>query len=268
MKTIILIFCCFIFLYGCNDDNNINNNVHMSTPKATKTPVKEVEKQGENLEDAINVGDIVAVKKLIEQGISVNSKAGVNLTILIVACEKGHFEVVKYLVETGADINYVGNRQMNALMAASGKGHFEIVKYLVEKGADINITTEFGSPISYAAMSNNLKIIKFLVDNGANKLNMYGSHIMVGATALHSSAENNNIEIAKYFIAKDFDIDIPDKFDTTPLMLAAARGHYEFFEFLIENNADLNKIDMYGKTALDYAIKNNHIEIINLIKNL
>ena len=59
------------------------------------------------------------------------------------------------------------------LGAACEAGNFEMVKLLVRKGADVNYTplNALISPLGFAVKSNNvdnLKIVKFLIENGAN----------------------------------------------------------------------------------------------------
>jgi len=40
----------------------------------------------------------------------------------------------------------------------------------------------------------------------------------------------------------------------TPLMLAAWKGHVEQLQFLIDSHADVNAVDVYGRTALHAAV--------------
>ena len=53
---------------------------------------------------------------------------------LILAAEKGHFEVVKLLIEKERIlVNQVDNNGYSALMVATRCGHLEVVKLLIEK---------------------------------------------------------------------------------------------------------------------------------------
>jgi hypothetical protein len=54
-------------------------------------------------------------------------------------------------------------------------------------------------------------------------------------------------------------------YDKTALTLAAQEGHLKCVKILIENRADINKLDRENLTALDYAKENSHLEVINFL---
>jgi hypothetical protein len=57
-------------------------------------------------------------------------------TRLMVACFFGHVAVAKWSLEEGADVNAQGGEYGNALQAASSGDHEKVVRLLVDKGAD------------------------------------------------------------------------------------------------------------------------------------
>ena len=50
----------------------------------------------------------------------------------------------------------------------------------------------------------------------------------------------------------------------TFLIYNATKGNLDRCKFLLDCNADITKIDKNGRCALQYAIENNRIDIINL----
>lgn len=56
-----------------------------------------------------------------------------------------------------------------------------------------------------------------------------------------------------------------DDYDSTPLMEAAKRGYGGIVRALLEHSANVKIQDQSGKTALDYAYKNNHQNCIDLM---
>ncbi|KAJ8879468.1 hypothetical protein PR048_020076 [Dryococelus australis] len=66
---------------------------------------------------------------------------------------------------------------------------------------------------------------------------------------LHKAAWQGNLEKLKVNLKKT-DIDIPDRYNRTPLHLAASQGHGNVVWFLIANNANMNICDNEGKTPL------------------
>jgi len=57
------------------------------------------------LSEAARKGDAAAVKKLLDEGVDVDTKFRYNRTALSFAADRGHVDVVKLLLERGADIN-------------------------------------------------------------------------------------------------------------------------------------------------------------------
>src|SRR4029453_17979521 len=58
--------------------------------------------KAEQFQDAARKGDAAAVKKLLDEGVDVNTKFRYNATALFYACDHGHVEVVKVLLDRGA----------------------------------------------------------------------------------------------------------------------------------------------------------------------
>src|SRR5713226_8978971 len=57
------------------------------------------------LSEAARKGDAAAVKKLLDEGVDVNTKFRYDRTALSFACDRGNVEVVKVLLDRGADVN-------------------------------------------------------------------------------------------------------------------------------------------------------------------
>src|SRR5436190_5835815 len=61
--------------------------------------------KSEAFADAARKGDAAAVKKLLDDGVDVNTKFRYGATALSYACDRGHVDVVKLLLDRGADVN-------------------------------------------------------------------------------------------------------------------------------------------------------------------
>ncbi|NRB28689.1 MAG: ankyrin repeat domain-containing protein, partial [Roseibacillus sp.] len=74
-------------------------------------------------------------------------------------------------------------------------------------------------------------------------------------------------EIVELLIAKGADVNAKFEDDgSTPLHLAAWKGHFETAELLIAKGADVNAKDKDGETPLNWAIKNKHTETADLLR--
>ena len=73
---------------------------------------------------AAHKGYIPLVKKLLDDGVNVNSKDKSNETPLYLASKSGNVETVRYLIESGANVNFVCTKErITALHMASYVGH-------------------------------------------------------------------------------------------------------------------------------------------------
>ena len=145
------------------------------------------------------------------------------------ACYVGNLEAVKYLVEKGADIHAKDKDSKTPLHCTCQKGDLEVVKYLVEKGADINAKSNFdNTPLIYACQKGHLKLVKYLVEKGAD----INAKINSGNTPLHYACQEGDLELVKYLVEKGVDIHAKDKYGNTPRDIARQEKKYKVVELL------------------------------------
>jgi ankyrin repeat protein len=120
----------------------------------------------------------------------------------------GNLETVKDIIKTNnmdIDKKYGINKE-TLLHYAACNGWLDIVKYLVEHGADVNICDSDGDdPLHFAIMFNyDDDIVKYLLDNGANKEHRNNRHETAHDLAIHHDFNN----LAKYIESYEY---IPTK---------------------------------------------------------
>ena len=83
---------------------------------------------------------------------------------------------------------------------------------------------------------------------------------------IHKAAEEGNIEAVKQHLAAGTDVNVKNKFGSTPMHKAAGRGHNkDVAELLIAKGADVNAKDDNGWTPLHHAVPDGHKEIAELL---
>ena len=124
--------------------------------------------KAEQFQDAARKGDAVAVKKLLDEGVDVNTKFRYNATALFYACDHGHLEVVKVLLERGADLTVKDTFYgFTPLALATGPAqkkrpeHTEIAKLLIAKGAPGK-----EAALTSAVQSGDASLAKVILDSG------------------------------------------------------------------------------------------------------
>ncbi|MDR2136406.1 MAG: ankyrin repeat domain-containing protein, partial [Treponema sp.] len=99
---------------------------------------------------------------------------GPNGEILLLAAEKQRWDLVKRFAGMGADLNYKYPADksyadgMTALIHAAKNNNLEMVSFLVEHGADVNMRTVSGATAASTAYENGfLDVYNYLKDHGA-----------------------------------------------------------------------------------------------------
>ena len=82
---------------------------------------------------------------------------------------------------------------------------------------------------------------------------------------IHEAAGTGNIEVVKQHLAAGTDVNAQNLNGFYPLTSAASWGHNEIVELLIAKGADVN-VKSSGKTPLDWAIKQLHLETADLLR--
>ncbi|KAF3182443.1 hypothetical protein TWF788_006346 [Orbilia oligospora] len=155
------------------------------------------------LHHAVEKGDIVIAKILIDKGANLEAKNQWSLTPLGRAAVWGKYEdMVKLLVDEGADLEAKDEDDWTPLLSAASNGHEAVVKVLVSKGADIEAKNKRDqTPLSLAAGNGHEAVVKLLIDKGA-------------------------------------DTEARDNRDWTPLLFTASNGHEAVVKLLIDKGAD------------------------------
>ena len=225
----------------------------------------------------------VEVCDLLAQGADIEAKDEKERTPLHWASFKGHSEVVEVLLDRGADIYAKAHEGLLPLHQAVGGGSAAVVALLSRYAADVNCADEIGrTPLILAAELGHLKCVHALIHSRAN-VNQVDTW---GRTALMQAAVAGYLECVRALIEVRANVNHCDKDGHSVLMVAlhhnecvnvliaagavynqaqslflsAASGDQKGIARLIDEGADVNYEDDYGRTALQWAATNGHQE--------
>nr|WP_253308677.1 ankyrin repeat domain-containing protein [Rickettsia endosymbiont of Ceutorhynchus assimilis] len=233
------------------------------------------------------------VKLLLDHGANVNVITPDDWTALHYAAENGYEKIVKLLLDHGANVNVITPDDWTALHYAAENGYEKIVKLLLDHGANVNvITPDDWTALHYAAENGYEKIVKLLLDHGVK----VDATTTDGFTALHYAAKNKHIAVIQVLLKKEADINIADNDGYTPahylkyleylkleglnidhlnlntdinnvnnICLAAQNGDILAVNYLLTKNTDVNTPDHMKNTALHYAAREGHDDIVKLL---
>ncbi|HEY6805687.1 MAG TPA: ankyrin repeat domain-containing protein [Pyrinomonadaceae bacterium] len=216
------------------------------------------------------------VKLLLERGANVAAvdQNGDNALIITTGVYQGPIEIVRLLLQKGINHNAQNKRGTTALMVAASKGKAEVVNLLLEKGADLNLKDSDGATaLDYAVESGQTELAKSLFARSAKSKNDYKTEadLLRAATnaALLEFASRNNLEEVKKQLANGAYINTRSRAGATPLMLSVeySYGRQDVTNFLLDQGADLNLVDLTGNSALMKAAHTNNAEAATALTN-
>eukprot|EP00884_Botryococcus_braunii_P001217 jgi/Botrbrau1/11096/Bobra.0219s0006.1 len=115
------------------------------------------------IHDAAKVGDVEALKRLLEGCADVNAQDARGVTALGVAVGFNRLPVVTALLEAGADVEKVDRRGNTVLHYAAGYGRKDAAQMLLKAGADMQATNMDGQrPIDAARCNREVHLVELL----------------------------------------------------------------------------------------------------------
>lgn len=205
---------------------------------------------------------------------SSNVFAGPMDDMLLNGATNNNMEMINTALNNGANINFKRGFQ-TPLSWAVKNNNIEITQYLLSKGAFVDVGN-LGSGwnnetnLMIAVDKNNLAMVQLLAEAGEN----VNASKYAGRTALIMAVERNNMttDIINYLISKKANVNKSTVDGYTPLMAVANSSSYnnnsvrlEVAEILLKVGANPSLRSRDGKTALQYAIDKNNMEMINLL---
>jgi len=179
------------------------------------------------------------------------------------------FDCVDALCEIGASIT---GFYKNKSLLHDAKSP-EMVQKLVDLNIDINNCDINGSTPLLAAFALNRvgygaycpMVAHKLIDLGANYTISNDDDI----TCLHGACKCGDLEFVQLFIESgEFDIEITDCCNMTPLSVAVFFGRVDIIEYLLAINANVNHRDSHNETYLHIIARRDDTTVLNILWEL
>lgn len=173
---------------------------------------------------------------------------------LIKAVKAGDIQAVRALIKSGADVNATSGDGSTPLLWAAHGSRADIARALLAAKATVDAANDFGvTPLLHAARVGDAAMVDLLLKGGASPSRAHTE----GETPLMAAARSGNLAATRLLIARGVDVNAAESFQkTTALMYAAAEGHADVVDLLIEAGADPNKQGHI--TALDKRHNADH----------
>lgn len=219
---------------------------------------------------AIRAGDIDSVKKLIDEGASVNAADNRGWTPLHEAVKDDeNYEIVEELIRGGAYLEHKTVVGETPLFFAARYGSLNILDLLIREGAVVNChNVKSYTPLHMAACCKRTSCEAVLL-----KLIAAGAKVdaldVENRSALHFAVEENNITATRVLLEAGLDPKVVDFFGRNVVVSACMAGNIEVFELVLGKLGHKLDIINYqsrdGWTLLMEAVQFKHIDIVKLL---
>ncbi len=225
--------------------------------------------------DAFDENDLVIevqVINRIDEAILRSDK--IMFKYVVMACEKNPINVptrkeenfILPISEYAWKLQLLNEQDPNdfiVVMAESDDNLSELKTLFKERNLDINYVASNGWTALLSAVANGAEeTTKYLLQKAADT-SLSNNHEV---SPLHFSSKYGNQYLSKLLIDYQANINQLDIWGATPLMMAAKYGHGGIVKLLIEKGATISTLDEQNETAYSYAMKENYGDIARYIK--
>lgn len=217
----------------------------------------------EDLFNAAQEGDLKTLTSLIDtNNIDINIELSSGLSLLHYACKSDNLDLINYLIDNGIELSKKSKICEEPIHIAALYGKLETVKLLIENyKINPNVQGADNAPVlSYAAISGNLELIKFLVTSGAdpNGRNLYNEK------PIHVAALSGHLNLVKYFIE---DLKLYNPQHRSTYLFDSSVESLEIIEYLLKNNICRRPLRFAneGEDLIHVAINKNKLNIIKYL---
>ncbi|CAB3409070.1 unnamed protein product [Caenorhabditis bovis] len=244
--------------------------------------------------------NLAAIATLVGLNANVNAEDLNEMTPLLLACVHGTEEVIEKLIKARSDVTKRDQRQNTVFHIVALRGEPTILKMMMKHSGRIasqslrltnnegktplRLAVEGNHPetlkeildieksfqtdwkrrekelIHFAASKGYLQVIKQLVEAGLDR-NERDPHRCI---PLHVAAQMNRKDVVEYLL-EESNIEEPDDYGMTPLMLAVSQDSLDCVKVLIERGAQIWRTDNDERTVIYVGAKYNALNSVDYI---
>ena len=225
---------------------------------------------GNYLLEATRWNDTTVADLLIDLDLCIDAVNSDGETALILAVKKGNKQITDSLINKTVNLNRVDKNGNTALIWASILGYKDIAEVLILAGADLDIQNFDGdTALSIAEKLGHLQTAKLLCDAiTAKSLFVHKIDCSIESSDILTATEEDNAHAVLELILSGANVNSRNACGETPLIIAAIKNHVLIAKMLVTAGADKNLKARSGKTAFAWAVKYDHVEILEALMDL
>jgi ankyrin repeat protein len=220
---------------------------------------------------AVYKQDLAAVDLLLRAGATATAANGFGATPLSLAAEGGNAAIVQRLLEAGADPNERRRGSDTALMMAARTGSVDTVKVLLDRGADVNAkeTVRGTTALMWAVAQRHAAVAKLLIERGAD-VKAASAPAWQARPVRYAKAtdprpsQGRNQDLVVSEVGPR-NARGTDGGGLSPLAFAARGNDLESAKVLLAAGADVNQVTNYGWSPLLIATQNRYYQLASYL---
>jgi ankyrin repeat protein len=169
---------------------------------------------------------------------------------------------VELLLKKGANVNF---SNCQALRLAISKNNLLVIEVLLKARPDVGNIRESAYSEAYmqrAVLTRNPTLVKLLLQAGADHYNV--------SLAVQEAAKGNDTKIVKMLLDHGADVNVQPRLgtgDKTSLQHAATNGNFEIMKMMLEAGGDINapRARLCGRTALEGAAEQGFLDMVRFL---
>ena len=181
---------------------------------------------------------------LLSNGADVNQANNDGWSPLYTAACNGSDAIVAVLLSNGADVNQAKNDGWSPLYEAALDGHHAVVAVLLSNGADVNQADNSGQKPIDVAKNQEVKDMLIAHTNKQQQPQSdqapFNSPKVVNESQWFQAAEKGDLAVIQQGINDKIDVNCRDSEGRTAVYWAARKGHVQLVEYLISLHSDLS----------------------------
>ena len=164
-----------------------------------------------------------SVKWLVEKGVNLNVKNNPSFLLAVRYCD---VTIIRYLVDSGAKVDGVNNVKSEAFSQALDGGKYDNLALIHELGHSVE---KYGGQAFRSAVSDrNYEVLDFFIKNGVDiNYNAADSVYPFKPTPLCVAARYVDLKMCKYLVENGADVTITEKDGMRPYSIAVENGDEE-----------------------------------------
>ncbi|TNY18668.1 ankyrin repeat-containing domain protein, partial [Rhodotorula diobovata] len=141
---------------------------------------------------------------------------------------------------------------------AAQKGHADIVKWLIEEAGAMPELEDSEGEVRTCSLS-------FLARRTPSRAQGLTARALARQTPLHKASHRGHLDVCRFLISRDVDVNTPDSDGWTALHNAASRGWLDVARLLVEAGAHVDAQSTHRYTALMNAASKGQLPLVNFL---